>query len=74
MTPVSEVEQLALKLPVSERAALATSLLRSLPPILHDEDEGFAEATRRRDELLANPSIGISHDELRDRISKRFDI
>lgn len=74
MTPVSEIEELALQLSVQERAALATSLLRSLPEILVEEDGGLAEAKRRRDELLADPGIGISHEELRIRISKRFDI
>jgi hypothetical protein len=38
---------LALDLPESQRAILATDLLRSLSPVLHDEDEGIAEAFLR---------------------------
>ena len=37
-------------------------------------DDSVAEALRRRDELIADPSIGISMDELRTGISERFDL
>ena len=46
MATVTEIEQLALDLPESERAVLAGQLLRSLPSVLHDADDGVAEALR----------------------------
>lgn len=74
MPTTSKIEQLALELPVSERASLASVLLRSLPEILIDEDNGLAEAERSREEMNADPEIGISPEELRYRVSKRFEI
>ena len=74
MANISTVEELALGLSTSERATLASKLLRSLPEFLRDDDEGVAEAVRRRDELIANPEMGISFGELRSRIAERFDI
>jgi putative addiction module component (TIGR02574 family) len=74
MATMTTVEELALELSVSERATLASTLLSSLPPVLHDEDDGYAEAERRRQEFLANPEIGITPEELRLRIAERFDI
>ena len=46
MATITEVEKLALGLPDSERAKLATHLPRSLPPVLLDDDDGDAEAFR----------------------------
>ena len=60
MPSIAEVEKLALDLPDSERAILAAHLLRSLPPVSDDDDEGIAEALRRDAELDSNPDIGIS--------------
>lgn len=74
MANISTVEELALGLSTSERATLASTLLRSLPEFMRDDDDGIAEATRRYDELIANPEIGISFEELRLRVSERFDI
>jgi putative addiction module component (TIGR02574 family) len=71
MTTIAEVEKLALDLPETERAVLAAHLLGSLPSILHDEDEGIAEALRRDAELEAKPSLGMSLDELDQRIKSR---
>jgi hypothetical protein len=51
MATITEVEKLALDLPESQRAVLATRLLRSLSPVLHDEDEGIAEAFLRDADL-----------------------
>ena len=42
MRTILEVENLTLDLLESERAALAASLLNSLPGVLADEDEGIA--------------------------------
>ncbi len=74
MSTMSNLKELALNLPVSDRASLASILLRSLPEVLNDHDGGVAEARRRRDELNANPEIGISPEELRKRISETFEI
>lgn len=73
---MSKVEELAFQLSVPERATLASKLLRSLPEFLRDDDDddGVAEAMRRREELVANPEIGISFDDLRGRLSERFEI
>src|SRR5580693_2324240 len=62
MATIAEVEKLALDLPETERAVLAAHLLGSLPSVLHDEDEGVAEALRRDAEFEADPSLGMSLD------------
>jgi hypothetical protein len=59
MATIAEVEKLALDLPETERAVLAAHLLGSLPSVLHDEDEGIAEALRRDAEFEANSSLGM---------------
>jgi putative addiction module component (TIGR02574 family) len=71
MTTIAEVEKLALDLPDCDRAVLASHLLRSLPSVLEDEDEGIAEALRRDAELDANPAIGITLEQLDERIRDR---
>ncbi len=57
---ITEVEKLALDLPENQRAVLAAHLLGSLPSVLHDEDEGIAEALRRDAELDADASSAMS--------------
>jgi hypothetical protein len=64
MTSIDEVERLALGLPERQRAILAAHLLESLSPTLEDGDEGLAEALRRDAELDADPSSGISLEQL----------
>ena len=71
MASITEVEKLAFNLPDSDRAVLASHLLQSLPSVLHDEDEGVAEALRRDAELDANPESGITLDQLDQRIQDR---
>lgn len=71
MATITEVEKLALDLPESERAVLAAHLLGSLPPVLHDEDDGIAEALRRDQELDANPSLSMSLEQLDQQIKLR---
>jgi putative addiction module component (TIGR02574 family) len=71
MATIAEVEKLALDLPETERAVLAAHLLGSLPSVLHDEDEGVAEALRRDAEFEANPFLGMSLEELDQRIESR---
>jgi hypothetical protein len=66
-----EVEKLALELPEAQRAILAARLLRSLPTILEDDDEGVAEAVSRDSDFEANPALGLSPEEFNDRIQRR---
>jgi hypothetical protein len=68
---VAELEKLALDLPENQRAVLAAHLLRSLPPVLHDEDEGLAEALQRDAQLDADPASGISLAQLDKQIESR---
>ena len=68
---ITEVEKLALGLPENQRAALAAHLLGSLPSVLHDEDEGIAEALRRDAELDAEASSVIPLKELDEQIERR---
>ena len=71
MATIAEVEKLALDLPEVQRAILAAHLLESLPSPLHDEDEGIAEALRRDAELDANPSAGMSLEQLDEQVERR---
>jgi hypothetical protein len=71
MATISEVEKLALDLPESQRAILATHLLKSLSPVLHDEDEGIAEAFLRDADLDTNPELGMSLEQLDQQIEGR---
>jgi hypothetical protein len=71
MATIAEVESLAFELPDSQRAVLAAHLLRSLPSVLDDEDEGIAEALRRDAELDANPDMGITLEQLDRQIGTR---
>ena len=71
MATIAEIEKLAFDLPESERALLAAHLLGSLPAVLHDSDEGIVEALLRDAELDANPALGISLEELDQRIAQR---
>ena len=70
MSTIAELEKMALDLSESDRALLATHILRSLPAVLHDEDDGLAEALRFDAELEADPSIGISLEELEEKINR----
>ena len=71
MTTITEVEKLAFDLPDSQRAVLASHLLHSLPSVLHDQDEGIAEALRRDADFDADPSMGITLDQLDQQIGAR---
>ena len=71
MATIAEVEKLALDLPENHRAVLAAHLLGSLSPVLHDEDQGIAEALLRDAELDANPALGMSLDQLDHEIKRR---
>jgi putative addiction module component (TIGR02574 family) len=68
---IAEIEKLARELSANDRAVLAAHLLESLSPVLHDNDEGIAEALRRDAELDANPSAGLTLQQLDQRIERR---
>jgi putative addiction module component (TIGR02574 family) len=61
----------ALSLPERERARLASRLLRSLPPVAFDDDEGVAEALRRDAELDADPTQAMTLRDLDSHIQQR---
>ena len=71
MATIAEVEKLALNLSENERAVLAAHLLGSLPPVLLDADGGIAEGLRRDAELDANPSLGVSLEQLDQQVERR---
>ena len=71
MATANEVEKLALDLAEGERAILATHLLKSLPAVLHEVDEGMAEALQRDTDLDANPNLGISIERLDEQLRRR---
>lgn len=72
MSVIADAEELALSLSESDRAKLAAKLLRSLRPILDEDDEGVAEAIRRDRELTENPDLELSVEELDRRIRQQF--
>ena len=57
---VEQIAAEAMCLPEKERAGLASRLLRSLPPVAFDDDEGVAEALRRDAELDADPTQAMT--------------
>ena len=71
MATIIEIEKLALDLSENERAVLAAHLLGSLPPVLHDADEGIAEAIRRDADLESDPSGGLSLEQFDQQIERR---
>ena len=71
MATMTEVEKLALDLPESQRAVLAAHLLGSLPAVLHDEDEGIAEALRRDARFAESLALGMPIEQLDQEIARR---
>jgi hypothetical protein len=68
---IVEVEKLALNLSERQRAELATNLLKSLPPVLSDSDEGIAEALRRDAQIDAGSTETLSLEQLDSEIQSR---
>ena len=68
---VEQIAAEAMLLPEKERAGLASRLLRSLPPVAFDDDEGVAEALRRDAELDADPTKAMSLRDMDSHIQQR---
>jgi hypothetical protein len=68
---VDQIAAEALRLPEKERAGLASRLLRSLPPMAFDEDEGLTEALRRDAELDVDPAQAMTLREIDSHIQQR---
>lgn len=68
---VDQIASQALRLPEKERASLASRLLRSLPPVAFDDDEGVAEALRRDAELDADPTQAMTLRDLDSHVQQR---
>ncbi len=65
---IAQIKELALALPVEQRVDLAQLLWSSLdnhPPDVSKDEEAFRkELNRRDDEMSADPSIGLTHEEV----------
>jgi hypothetical protein len=70
MQTFAQLEQQAMALPDAARARLAVHLLRSLPAVLADDDEGVAEALRRDAEMDQDPSAAVTLEELRSAVQR----
>ena len=68
---VDQIVAEALRLPEKERAGLASRLLRSLPRVAFDEEEGVAEALRRDAELDADPTQAMALRDLDSHVQQR---
>ena len=71
MSTITEAEKLIFTLSEKDRGMLVSKILKSLPPILYDEDGGLAEALRRDREMDENPESIISMEQLDDMIANR---
>jgi putative addiction module component (TIGR02574 family) len=71
MATLTEVEKLAFELSERQRGILASKLLGSLPSYADEEEDEIAEATRRMNELEANPEMGIPFEELMKMLKDR---
>jgi len=64
MSVAAEAEQLALSLPLADRAKLAEKLIVSLPsPFVDEDDEWVEEALRRDREMDTDPETVMTHEE-----------
>jgi hypothetical protein len=68
---VEQIAAEALRLPEKERAGLASRLLRSLPSVAFEDDDGVGEALRRDAELDADPGQGITLREMDSGMKRR---
>lgn len=59
-----------MKLTASERAALASHLLQSLPPEFDEDDDGLDEAMRRDAEMDADPKMCLTLEEFKRAVGR----
>ena len=71
MVTIIEIDKLALELSENERAVLSAHLVGSLPPVIEDAGEGIAEARRCDAEFEANPSRGLSLEQVDQLVNRR---
>ena len=70
MVTLAEIEAQAMVLTDTERVQLASSLLRSLPMLDEYEEDGIAEALRRREEMENDPDSIISWEQLQKAVGR----
>ncbi|MFM2197896.1 MAG: hypothetical protein RLZZ505_1328 [Verrucomicrobiota bacterium] len=70
MTKTSQIQELALKMPVRSRMKLAGELLRSTAPAC-SPDEALAEANRRDQEISSGKVKPLSEEEFWSGVRKR---
>lgn len=66
----TDIKVEALRMSEADRAALALHLLDSLPSVLHEEDDGLAEALRRDFELEQNPGSALTWEAVRKQLGR----
>jgi hypothetical protein len=71
MATITEVEKLALDLSEDKRAILAAHLLDSLSPVLHDDDDGLAEALLRDAEFDSGEAVSLSLEQMDECVARR---
>jgi len=71
MMTLTEVESFVLELPEQQRAALASHILDTLPPLFSDSDDGIIEAQKRDTEMDSDPGIGINLEQFDQLIARR---
>ena len=70
MTTLSQLEAQIMTLPDGARADLASYILKSLPAVYMDEDDGDAEALRRDTEMDADPSACLTLEEFKRAVGR----
>ncbi len=70
MNTLAEIEAQAMDLTEIERTQLVTSLMKSLPKFSDHEEEGMAEALRRREEMANHPDQIISWEQLQEAVGR----
>ena len=68
---VDQIVAEAMRLPERDRAGLVSRLLKSLPPVVLEDDEGLTEALRRDAELDTDPAAAMTLRDLDSHIERR---
>lgn len=70
MQTLSQLEAQIMSLPDGARADLASFILKSLPAVYLDDDDGDAEALRRDAEMDEDPSSCLTLEEFKRAIGR----